>query len=142
MELKLYFLTGLHPGQTFFLPFLRRAFNTLRPPTVAILLLNPETRALLRLVPNKVAPSPFFLFPCTTRRPRPAPEKALLTGSSTSPATHGLHQLNHPTSSFPFIRNIKCTFRISCYLQIKPYQQKSRRALSALLRRSQTRIAD
>lgn len=102
--MKHYFLTGLHPGQRFFLPFLRRALNTLRPPTVAILLLNPETRALLRLVPNKVAPRPFFLFACTTRRPRPAPEKALLIGSSTSPA----NVAHSPFSAPPAVTNSDC----------------------------------
>ena len=81
-----YFLTGLPPGTKFFLPFLRLALRTLRPPGVAILVLNPETRALLRLVPKVVLPSPFLLLASTTKVPRRSPgTSAFLNGDNTIP---------------------------------------------------------
>ena len=89
--LTIYFLTGLPPGVRFFLPFTLRALRTLRPPTLDILVLNPDTRALLRLVPPSVQPSPFLLFASTTRVPRRSPgDRAFLNGDSTIPAEYGV----------------------------------------------------
>ena len=83
-----YLRTGIFPGVKFFLPLLRRAAITLRPPGVAIRARKPETRARLRRVPYKVAPKPFFLF-ASTKRGRRIPEAARRTGSKTISAKQG-----------------------------------------------------
>jgi len=83
--------TGRLAGQSTARPFFRRAASTLAPPTLAIRVRKPDTRARLRRVPSSVLPFPFFrlhsmvrLRKCCETRPTGAASSSAAPASARS----------------------------------------------------------